>query len=234
MFDEMEEEQYKNSDALDIHESDDPSIRDIAGDDPSLSPTEEQPGTETLDGGVAAIRTILNLIGLDIAETDMTKVVEDLLEGWDRSRHFIAYQISLQDIQKVLEWAEMEVLLLENGTFHDIFTSLSIGKQVILEVDLGELTGEDLPFSDLLFGQDADHVCLIKNFDLSDPNNPMVTLYALDGSAKEGFTIPLSVLRDAWADGNYTYLVVDPSGLEDSAQPSEDTVESREASARYA
>jgi hypothetical protein len=228
MLDEMEKEPIDPE-----PDPDPPEIGTVGpvGIDRSDLRDQEQPRIGELDGGVEAIRTILDLVGLNISDRDMTQVVEDLFRRWDRARQFSPNEMSLQDIQRVLEWAEMDVRLVENGTSYDVFDVLSLGKQVILEVDIGEVTGRDFFFSDFLFGQDADHVCIIKDFDLSDPNNPTVTLYALDGSAKEGLTIPLSVLMDAWADGNHAYLEVDPSELEDSGQPAESPVESRQARA---
>jgi hypothetical protein len=163
----------------------------------------EVPGTEVLDGGIAAIRTIYNSVtGVDIPE----KIVEEILCGlglWSVDG------MSLQNMHDFFEKViGLPCALLEYGTFQDICAYIENGVPVVLSGDIGEILGTDALDEDTTLGERADYAFIIKDIDYSDPNNPTVTLYALNGSGAEGYTIPLSVLEDAWADGGCDYLIL--------------------------
>lgn len=189
----------------------------------------ETPGTEILDGGIATIRTIYNCFtGIDVPE----KVLADILCElglWSVDG------MSLKNIHDFFEGSiGLPCALLEYGTFQDICAYIENGIPVVLSGDIGEILGTDAPDEDTTFGEHADHAFMVRDFDFSNPDNPTVTLYALDGSGGEGYTIPLSVLEDAWADGGCDYLILGYSEGEVSHIQSEDdpTVESRREAAR--
>lgn len=162
----------------------------------------EPPGTEILDGGIAAIRTIYNSVaGVDVPE----KILEDIL---DRLELWSVDGMSLQNIHDFFEeTVGFPSALLEYGTFQDICLYIKNGIPVVLSGDIGEILGTDAFDEDTILGERADYAFIVKDIDFSDPDNPTVTLYALDGSGAEGCTVPLSVLEDAWADGGSDYLI---------------------------
>lgn len=169
----------------------------------------DMPGTEVLNGGLPAIMSVLHSIGVDVPEDIVADIslIDVLLPG-----------ISLANLHNFLAWLEVDTYLLSNGDIHDVCNWISEGYMVILSGDGGELLGTDDPFEDDFHGEHADRAFVIKDFDLSDPENPMVTLYAFDGSGADGVTIPVSQLEDAWADGGRDYLVIPAHYLMDGSE----------------
>ena len=163
----------------------------------------EKPGTEVLNGGVLAIQTIFNEFapesGID---------PEVLKNGLRELGYWNENGMSLENIHDFFErFITPSCALLSSGTFEDIYIYIKAGIPIIISADYGEMLGIDDPYEDSVSGERADYIFVIKDLDLSDPDNPTVTLYALDGSAEAGVTVPLSVAKDAWADSGCDYLI---------------------------
>jgi hypothetical protein len=163
-------------------------------------PPEPPVGDEELDGGVESIRTIFNSV------TD-EELSDEALRAY---LEFIGYptaNMTLQNIHDFFEDHGVSSGLLGDGTPEGICTIVAEGHPVVISGDKGEMSGTDDPYEDWIFGEDADRAFVVREVDFSDPDNPTVTLYALDGSSAEGVTVPLSVFLDAWGDGGNDYLV---------------------------
>jgi hypothetical protein len=158
------------------------------------------PGTEELDGGVEAIRTIFNSVTGEELSDEVLRAYLELI-GYPTAN------MTLQNIHDFFEDHGVSSGLLGDGTPEGICTIVAEGHPVVISGDKGEMSGTDDPYEDWIFGEDADRAFVVREVDFSDPDNPTVTLYALDGSSAEGVTVPLSVFLDAWGDGGNDYLV---------------------------
>lgn len=189
-------------------------------------PDPVEPGTELLDGTLESLRTVITVItGIDMPVEDYRAHMEELGFSTDDG-------ISLQMLHDYLEMNELSCGLLADGTPDGICAFVANGFPVIISGDLGEILGTDYPYEDIIWGEDADHAFVIQSIDYDDPDNPIVTLYALDGSATgEEITVPLSELEDAWQDGGNDYLVI---GFTEEEVLEETSAESRDRSARHA
>lgn len=190
----------------------------------------EKPGTEVLDGGVVAIETIFNAI---VPESGIDpEGLKDVLREFG---YWNENGMSLENIHDFFEMFGLPSALLGSGAFEDICIYIEAGLPVIISADYGEILGIDLPDEDTTSGERADYTFVIKDLDLSDPDNPMLTLYALDGSAESGVTVPLSVVEDAWKDGGCDYLIPGLTEAEvlEIQSPGESSVESQRVRARY-
>ena len=94
----------------------------------------------------------------------------------------------------------------------NLANQLAQGKRVIVSVDSGELW-DDSPFGklfeateDALGIEGADHAVVVSGLDMSDPDNPMVTLTD-SGSGHAAISYPLDQFTDAWRDGHCTMWV---------------------------
>lgn len=159
----------------------------------------DPPGTEILDGGMQAIISVGFVLGYELPDAMVEPLNEfaDMLPG-----------TSLSDLKSFYTWLGFEAILIDDCEIDYVLRFVSWGFPVILSGDIGEILGTDDPFEDYTHGERADYAFVIKSVDTSDPENPMVTLYALDGSGEDGVTIPVSQLEDAWADGGCDYLVL--------------------------
>jgi hypothetical protein len=182
-----------------------PEVSPIAGGNLAILP--DPPGTEILDDVFPAILSALHSVGVNVPDDviEGANVLDDLLPG-----------LSLAQLHGFFTWLGVDTYLYENGNINDVCDLISQNYMVILSGDVGEIYGFDSPIEDV-FGEHADRAFVIKSFDLSDPENPMVTLYRLDGSGADGMTIPLEQLEDAWADGGRDYLVISDPYLMDGS-----------------
>lgn len=158
----------------------------------------DTPGTEVLDGVPQAVVSVSHSVGIDVSD--------DMVESLNEFKDMIP-GLSLANLRDFFTWLGVETYLIGNGEFDQVLWCLSNGFPVILSGDIGEILETDDLSEDDIVGEHADTAFVIKSLDISDPENPMVTLYALDGSGADGVTIPLSQLEDAWADSGYDYLI---------------------------
>lgn len=114
---------------------------------------------------------------------------------------------NLCDVGKLLEKHGVACDMYANCNAFNLANELAQGKRVIVSVDSGELwAGSPLEkffetAEDALDVGGADHAVVVSGLDMSDPDNPMVTLTD-SGTGHGAISYPLDQFVDAWRDGN--------------------------------
>ena len=119
---------------------------------------------------------------------------------------------NLCDVGKLLEQHGVACDMYADCNAFNLVNELAQGKRVIVSVDSGELWA-DSPLNKLFESIEdavgvsgADHAVVVSGLDMSDPDNPMVTLTD-SGSGHAAISYPLDQFTDAWRDGNCTMWV---------------------------
>ena len=119
---------------------------------------------------------------------------------------------NLCDVGKILEKHGVACDMYAESNAFNLANQLAQGKRVIVSVDSGELWADsplDKLFEsteDALGIEGADHAVVVSGLDMSDPDNPMVTLTD-SGSGHAAISYPLDQFTDAWRDGHCTMWV---------------------------
>lgn len=119
---------------------------------------------------------------------------------------------NLCDVGKLLEKHGVACDMYADSNAFNLANQLAQGKRVIVSVDSGELwAGSSIESlfeaTEDAFGiEGADHAVVVSGLDMSDPDNPMVTLTD-SGSGHAAISYPLDQFTDAWRDGHCTMWV---------------------------
>ena len=118
---------------------------------------------------------------------------------------------ALFNIGRLLESFGITVSRTYGSSIIDINNALNEGKDVIVAVDGGELTGdrEKEFLEDIHDGHKPDHTVVILS---CDTEKRLVTLFDPDSTHGED-TYSFKVFLDAWADSNYYMIIVNPNGM---------------------
>ena len=149
---------------------------------------------------------VLKDFGYDGTVDDLKQ--EAINNGW----HNPEAGTNLCDVGKLLEEHGVACDMYANCNAFNLANELAQGKRVIVSVDSGELWA-DSPLDKLFETIEdtaeiggVDHAVVVSGLDMSDPDNPMVTLMD-SGSGHAAISYPLDQFTDAWRDGNCTMWV---------------------------
>ena len=163
---------------------------------------------------VAVQYCILRAFGVDVTEAELTELAME--KGW-----LTHNGASIEDVGKVLEHYGIDIHCRQNASLAHLIVELERGHSVIIVVDAGELWADDIGEHTYEWLEDIvdrpDHVVWLTGIDLSDPDNPQVIINDTGHPDGAGARYPLSEFKDAWEDGNYTYIATDeaPPAYED-------------------
>ena len=161
---------------------------------------------------VAAAQDILTAYGINISEGELTEIM--LREGWLTEEGG-----SLATVGATLDYGGIPSHTVMDATFENIVAELVAGHKVVLPVDSSELWDQSVfgrmwDWMTDLGGGTADHVVWITEIDMSDPDNPIVTINDTGHPDGQAAQYPLNELRDAWADSHFSYIATDISPAE--------------------
>ena len=161
---------------------------------------------------VAVAQDILASYGFSISEGELTEIMlrEGLLteEGG-----------SLATVGATLDYAGIPSHTVMDATIDDVVSELAAGHKVVIPVDSSELWDQSF-FGRMwdwitdLWGGEADHVVWITEVDMSDPDNPIVTINDTGHPDGQSAQYSLNELRAAWADSHFSYVATDISPFE--------------------
>lgn len=120
---------------------------------------------------------------------------------------------ALYNIGRLLESFGITVSRTYGCSIVDISNALNEGRDVIVAVDGGELTGDrdkEL-LEDIYNGHKPDHTVVILS---CNTEKRLVTLFDPDSTHEED-AYSFKVFLDAWADSNYYMITVNPDGMND-------------------
>ena len=161
---------------------------------------------------VAVSQDILTAYGINISEGELTEIM--IREGWLTEEGG-----SLATVGATLDSGGIPSHTVVDATLDDVIAELVAGHKVVIPVDSSELWDHSV-FGRLwdwmtdLWGGEADHVVWITEIDMSDPDNPMVTINDTGHPDGQGAQYPLNELRGAWADGHFSYVATSISPAE--------------------
>jgi hypothetical protein len=95
-----------------------------------------------------------------------------------------------------------------NG-IEDLMHELAEGHKVIVGVDSGELWETDGIFEDILHGEQADHVIVVKGIKLNEEGNPVVVVNDPGDILGAGREYPIDDFMNAFEDGGCRYIATD-------------------------
>ena len=118
---------------------------------------------------------------------------------------------ALFNIGRVLESFGITVSRTYGSSIIDINNALNEGKDIIVAIDGGELTGdrEKEFLEDIHDGHKPDHTVVILS---CNTEKRLITLFDPDSKHEED-TYSFKVFLDAWADSNYYMITVNPNGM---------------------
>lgn len=160
------------------------------------------PQTTEFTCAVVSQEMILRQFGIDVSEAKL--VYEGVINGWLGD-----YGTAIEDVGKLLDFHGVNNHMRLGATVDELLAELIRGHKVITAVDSGELWGTDLPFSDWLFTDGADHALVVTGLDLSDPNHPQVYVNDPGDPNGAGKAYPLDHFLDAWSDSGNMYVATD-------------------------
>lgn len=153
---------------------------------------------------VAVAQDILTAFGVEISEGELTEIMirEGLLTEQGGS---------LATVGATLHYGGIPSHTVIDATIDDIFAELIAGHKVVIPVDSSELWdqsffGEMWDRMEDIGGGIPDHVVWITEIDMTNPDNPIVTVNDTGHPDGQGAQYPLDDFRDAWADSRFSYI----------------------------
>lgn len=139
---------------------------------------------------------ILESNGFDISESELRD--EAIINNWYSS----GYGTPMEDVGNLLENHGMEVHRYQNASVEDIAHELSLGHQVIVGVDSGELwnAGLDEIFEDIIYSEQADHALLVSGITVNPFTAEESVLLTDPGTGDVCAEYPIDQFEDAWGD----------------------------------
>lgn len=156
---------------------------------------------------VAVSQDIITAYGVDISEGELTEIM--IREGWLSEAGG-----SLGTVGATLAHVGISSHTCYDATFDDLFAELVAGHKVVIPVDSSELWDQSA-FGELwdwmtdLGGGTADHVVWVTGIDMTDPDNPTVTINDTGHPDGQGAVYPLNEVREAWEDSRFSYVATD-------------------------
>ena len=153
---------------------------------------------------VAVAQDILAAYGVEISEEALTEIM--IREGLLTENGG-----SIATVGATLDYGGIPTYAYMNATFDNLFAELVAGHKVVIPVDSSELWDQGVfgrmwDWMTDLGGGTADHVVWVTEIDMSNPNNPIVTINDTGHPDGQAAQYPLNDLRDAWADSHFTYI----------------------------
>ena len=161
---------------------------------------------------VAVAQDILTAYGVEISEGELTEIM--IREGWLTEEGG-----TLATVGATLAHGGIPSHTVIDATIDDVIAELQAGHKVVIPVDSGELweqsaLGRLAEAMEDLWGGEADHVVWITDIDMTDPDNPMVTINDTGHPDGQAAQYPLNELMDAWADSHFSYIATSISPAE--------------------
>ena len=156
---------------------------------------------------VAVAQDILTAYGVEISEGELTEIM--IREGWLTEEGG-----TLATVGATLAHGGIPSHTVMDATIDNVIAELQAGHKVVLPVDSSELWdqsffGEMWDWMTDLGGGNADHVVWITDIDMTDPDNPIVTINDTGHPDGQSAQYSLNELRDAWADSHFSYIATD-------------------------
>lgn len=118
---------------------------------------------------------------------------------------------ALYNVGKLLESFGLTVSRTYGSCITDISNALNEGKDIIVAVDGGELTGDRSAefLEDINDGYRPDHTVVVLS---CDTDKRLITMFDPNSTHKSD-TYSFQVFLDAWADSNYYMVIINPNGV---------------------
>ena len=156
---------------------------------------------------VAVAQDILTAYGVEISEGELTEIM--IREGWLTEEGG-----TLATVGATLDHGGIPSHTVMDATIDNVIAELAAGHKVVIPVDSSELWDQSVfgrmwDWMTDLGGGTADHVVWITEIDMTDPDNPIVTINDTGHPDGQSAQYSLNELRDAWADSHFSYIATD-------------------------